>query len=253
MAMIAVAFMACGDKNGANLPSKDKAAINEVTVEAVAMIGDDAASVDKALLAAGYTKADISMMSAPKRIQRKFQAPAAKEEEQAYVYGIDPKYLTEEEEDAAAFNKALKNGSIIIVYVMYVGDKLYAIESVTMAQCAKGASRLYTDISDGLYKQIPADAADKYWSGASEKKSYTKQEEFVADITAAEDGIVAQEQGYAITGVSAAGYEGFFYQGAWADPDAETKEYMEEEGNLPYAVAAVAVADVNALQNALQQ
>ena len=251
MAMIAVAFMACGgDQNGATLPSKDKAAINKVTVEGTALIGQNAAAVDKALTAAGYTKVDdASLVSAPKRVQAKFNAPAATEEMAYFVYGIDPKVAMSENEDVAAFNKALAKGSIIMVAVAYVNDKMYQMASNTSIKCSKEDSRVYTDISDGLYKQIPAEALQSKWQGATTAKKYSKHDEFVADIAAAEDGITAQEIGYAVTNVTAAGAEGLYYQGMWMDPTAETKAAMEKEGYTPYANATVYIVDVNVVIN----
>lgn len=249
MAVIAVAFMACGDKNGANLPSKDKKALDKVTVQAIEMIGQSAASVEKALLNAGFVKSDIDLLGAPKRMERKFQAPAASTTtEVMYVYGIDPEKFADDDEDAgiAAFNSALKKGSIIVAYAVFGSDKLLAIECIAVAKCAKGASSMYTNISDGMFAEIPSDALMSKWEGAIAKKSYTKQNEFVAAIAAAEDGITAQEQGYAVTAAVGSSYEGFLYQGIWTDPDAETKAKMEKDGYLPYVTAMLAVVDINA-------
>lgn len=257
MAVIAVAFMACGEKNGANLPSKDKKAMDKVTVQAIEMIGQSAASVEKALLNAGFVKTNIDPMGdpmgAPKRMKHKFQAPAASSTtEVMYVYGVDPEKFSDEDEDAnvAAFNSALKKGSIIVAYAVFAGDKLYGIECIAVAKCAKGASSMYTNISDGMFAEIPSDALMSKWEGAIAKKSYTKQNEFVAAIAAAEDGITAQEQGYAVTAAVGSAYEGFVYVGQWADPDAATKAEMEKDGYLPYVTAIFAVFDINA---AMQQ
>jgi len=250
MAVIAVAFMACGEKNGANLPSKDKKALDKVTVQAIEMIGQSAASVEKALLNAGFVKSDIDLMGAPKRMERKFQAPAASTTtEVMYVYGVDPEKFADDDEDAsvAAFNSALKKGSIIVAYVVFTGDKLYGIECIAIAQCAKNASRMYTDISDGLYAEIPDNALMSQWEGEIAKKTYTKQNEFVAAIAAAEDGITAAEQGYAVTAAVGSAYEGFVYVGQWADPNAADKAQMEKKGYLPYVTAMLAVLDINAL------
>ena len=250
MAVIAVAFMACGEKNGANLPSKDKKALEKATVQAIELIGQSAASVEKALLNAGFVKTDIDLMGAPKRMKHKFQAPAASSTtEVMYVYGADPEKFSDEDEDAnvAAFNSALKKGSIIVAYVVFAGDKLYGIECIAIAQCANGASRMYTDISDGLFAQIPDNALMSQWEGAIAKKSYTKQNEFVAAIAAAENGITAEESGYAVTGAVGSAYEGFLYAGQWADPDAATKAEMEKDGYLPYVTAMFAVLDISAL------
>ena len=247
MAMIAIAFMACGEKNGANLPSKDKAAISAITVDATALVGKDAAAVDKALLAAGFQKADASA-SAPERLKGKFNAPAASGIEY-YVYGIDPKVAMSETEDIPAFNKAIANGSIIVAAVLFDNNKAYQIGSNISVKCAKGDSRAYTDISDGLYKQIPAEALQSKWAGSVDEKNFTKQDEFVAAIAAAENGVAAEEYGYAVTAASAAGYEGFYYTGEWGDPDAETKAAMQKDGYTPYANALVFVVDINVVLN----
>lgn len=46
MAMVAVAFMAC-NQNGASVPSSDKKAVKAVTTDAVSMVGQDPAKVEK--------------------------------------------------------------------------------------------------------------------------------------------------------------------------------------------------------------
>ena len=245
IAVVAFAFMACGGgNNGAELPSKDKKAFNKVTVEALDLVGQSAANVDKTLSDAGFQKVTVPT-AAPKRVKGQFKA-LAEEAEVMYIYGIDPAdFDMEEEEGIAVFNKTIKKNSIIVVYAMYVGDKLEMLESSVIVQWAKGNSRIYTDVSDGLYKQIPEDAVQVIWKGVtSGKNEYAKQDEFVAAIAAAEDGIVAQEQGIAINAITAAGYDGFVYIGVWQNPTEKERNEMEMDGFLHYAVASFGVGDI---------
>jgi len=249
IAVVAFAFMACGGgNNGAELPSKDKKAFNKVTVEALDLVGQSSASVDKYLSDAGFKKApNVTLENAPKRVKGQFKA-LAEEAEVMYIYGIDPDdYNMTEEEGIALFNKTIKKNSIIVVYAMYEGDKLAMLESSVIVQWAKGNSRIYTDVSDELYKQIPEDAVQVIWKGViNGKNEYAKQDEFVAAIAAAEDGIAAQEQGIAINAITAAGYDGFVYIGVWHNPTEKERNEMESAGFLPYAVASFGVGDIAA-------
>lgn len=253
MAAVAVMLMACNG-NGASLPSKDKKAVEKVALEALAQIGQPAATVDKALTDAGFVKAEAPA-AAPKKmkaaIQNKFKAPADESVEVYYVYNIDAADMELEGDAAAAkFNSILKKGkAIIVAYVVYYNDKVVMIGSETMVAAKSGQYKLYTDVSDAWYAKIPADAMYKQWEGGTTKKDYTDHAEFVADIAAATEGIEADEVGYAITkmDMTTGAMEGFVYDGMWVDPDEEVKKQEAQNGFDPYCMMVTVVADASAV------
>ena len=244
IAAVAIAFMAC-ESNGASVPSKDKKAAEKATISVVNQIGADAATVEKSLTDAGFEKVPAELIpeweEAPKRMKGKVNKAKAAYTEDLFIYGIDVESLNSEDQGVSAMNKALKKGTIIFAYAMYYDGKLLGVETVIYIKAAKGASKIYTDSSDGLFATIPADALLSEWTGLIDEKESTDHAAFVAAVAAAEGAIEAEEQAYAITSAS---YDGFFYMGAWYFPSDADKEEMAKEGLDAYALAQFLVVDV---------
>ena len=251
IAMAALTLIACGGgQNSPELPAKDKKALEKVTAEsAVKQLGASSASLDKYLKDAGYSKVEGVSASAPKRLQGKVKAPAAAETDAMYVYGVDPKAIDAEGEAAAEYvNAVLKKGnSVIIVYVVYMDDKMVELATSLIVNANKNANQKYVTLSDEMYATLPESALMVQWSGATaiggKQAEYTKHEDFNAALTGAE-AVIAEEMGYAIT---SANYDGFAYVGEYENPNEAEKQAQAKDGFEPYALILTAVLDISLL------
>ena len=259
MAMAAVVLMACGDGNGASVPSKDKTAVIAASADAVELIGAEPAAVDKKLTAAGYTKMDMpASLEAPKLNKKAIkQIPALKAEDDAeevlYVYNLPEESKNWGEEEFLAYqNKLMKDGKVIAYAIVSFqeGKMTMMVTEMVVGYSAK-ANLLYTEISNKLYAQLPEKekALQIRWQGAvstpdAEQQQFEVQADYVKAIEAANNGVQAQEMGYAILNSD---YDGTAYQGGWYAPGTEDTQAMEKEGVTPYASGYMMVADLKAI------
>ena len=248
MAVAAIAFMACGnEKNPAELPAKDKQMLESVSTKAVELIGKNAADVNKYMTEAGLAKANVAA-SAPKRMQAKADVKAAQVSYEVYLYGITAEDVNGEDISAAAQQKALKSGSIIMALVEYIDGKMAIVEAHTYFGITKDANKVYAEISDKYFAAIPEKALYTVWNGAIDKTEYTKHDEFGAAILAAE-AVTASESANIVnsmdmtTGV----YDGYVYVGAFNHPTEEAAKKQEEAGYTPFVTVVTGVADINAI------
>ena len=262
VAMVAFAFMACSsDKNGASVPSGDKKAVKAVTAEAVDLVGESPAKVDKSLTAAGFKKVEASELEkvvarAQARVKKQKAHTAEGEVEVTYVYNYPDNFWNiSEEEEVTAYVKSLfaKGKCLVMVVAVYVDDKLTALSTNVMAPIKDGISLLYAENSDALYAQLPAiNGQTSFWEGhiysGESGKDYTDHAAYVAAVTAAKS-IDAEEWGYAITNMdmTAGSFEGFGFYAVWVLPDDEDQSEMEEEMGFAYAYGNFSVVDYASL------
>lgn len=251
VAMVAFAFMAC-NQNGASVPSNDKKAVKAVTTEAVSLIGEAPASVDKSLQKAGFVQADNDFLKVAKRatgarVAQKFNEVAPVEV--AYIYNLPENYNEMTNKEGEAYIKSLlaKGECLAIVQAMFVEDKLVALSTSVLAPIKDNINLLYTESSDGLFKQLPpVDGKLTMWQGvigAKEEKSYTDHAQYVADIAAAQ-AIEAQEMGMTVKQNATTGEpEGFGFMCMWMNPSEEEQASMEEDDGFIGAMGEFAVVD----------
>lgn len=261
MAIVALTLMACGNsKNGAEMPAKDKQAVENATSGALNQIGKSQAEFDKFLTDAGFLKVESSLGAPAKHLQAKHKAPAAKDAstvEVEYVYGLTlAEYsMTDQSAIAARQNEILKKGNtIIVIYAAFSSNKLMMVEASMAVAANKKANTFYTGISDKYLATIPSDAVQSSWSGALGAKAenvYQKHDEFVAAIAAAESGVTAAEMGYALMNPTT--YDGFGYITNWLNPDADQIAKQAEQGYDPYAIASCAGMDMMVLLALMQE
>ena len=129
IAALAVAFMACENKE--EMPKGEQKALKTVTEDVVSMIGTaDEATVDKKLVAAGFTKVDVDEAALmPRKAQPKMRKAIKAEEPVvvAYVYGLPADYekMTEEELEKYMKDQMNKGDGYIAVSVTYQNDVLF--------------------------------------------------------------------------------------------------------------------------------
>ena len=250
MAMVAFAFMACEGGNGAEMSSKEKKAVDAATVSGISQLGNNPATVDKTLTAAGFKKVDAVPASAPKRMKANYLKAAAATTEVAYLYGLEPKDLDlGEKEQIEKQNQILAAGnSIIIVYAIFMDDKLAMLETSVIAPKKEKINQSYAATSDNLYAQIPANAVQSQWLGTTNlsQTRYTNHADFIAAIVAAQ-AIQAEEQAAVVKSANqeTEQYDGFIYAGMLQNPDEESIKEMEKYGVSPYVVMAYGVIDFN--------
>ena len=217
MAMVAFAFMACNG-NGADAPSKDQKAIDAATVQAPSLIGQAPEAVDKALVKAGFTQADVEFAKVAKR-HLPARAPQMQNAEEpvevVYLYNITEDIMENEDQSKsiAYVNSVLAKGDcIVIAMAMYLEDKLAGIACDVMVPMKDSCSLIYTTVSDGLFKQMPKiDNVYATWQGQVGKEMYTDHAAFVAALAAAK-AVEANEMGSYME-------KGYCYVGHWGYPD----------------------------------
>jgi len=250
---LALILMACGGNN-AELPDKDMKALEATTVKALPQLGQSAATVEKSIINAGFVKTDLEdlyfNLLAPQKVA-KFSIRKSSDmddyKEVFYVRNIDAEDLTKDDAAITAKqNEILKKGkAIMIVYALYGNDKLLEMTTSTIISTKqKEAKKNYLSISEGLYKQIPANAFMVEWGGETEQKDFSKYDEFAAYIAAAEKECTAEEFCYAITKMTITGYEGFMYQGIYVYPDEEQIAYQAKAGSDPFITIVFGLADM---------
>lgn len=251
MAMVAIAFIACngnGGINGSTAPAKDQKALTSVTTEGVNLIGKDAASVDKTLKDAGFKQMEVEEDLAP---ARKMKALKASDDGFEYVYYS---YNMPENADKMTGEEAIKymdnlltSGEfyISVAVAVLANGKVAAVETSLMTGVNDKVNLTYTDISDKLYKSLPSNA-EKHWRGVisvdEERKTYEKQEEYVAAIAKA-NAVQAEEQGNALTSVSETSASGLLYYCMWFKPTDERAAEMKKSEGFAFTFGQFAVAD----------
>lgn len=251
MAMVAVAFMACNEKNGASVPSSDKNAVKAVTTDAVSMVGQDPAKVEKILTSAGFTKVESTDATA-KVIARYVRSPKAKAAEEVtvqYVYNLPADYVSMGEEAGLQYvqNLLAKGECLVVVYTIYKDNKLMVISTNVFAPLKDDINLLYTQNSDGLFAQLPTpNGTTSFWQGNIQEgeKSYTDHAEYVATIAAAQ-AISADEQGYALKNLDPVNMtaDGFGFYCYWENPDEAERAAMLEENGIVGAMGSFSVMD----------
>lgn len=241
MVIAAVVVMACNE-NGP-VPAKDQKAINVTTSDAIALIGADAATVDKKLTAAGYVKAEEAVR-APKQINARFNEPAIKAEENNvnYVYNIPANHGDlAEAEGKNLLNSLLKEGKVIVFTTVYYADeKVTMMGSTFYVSISANANLLYTDISDNLYAKLPSKekatklAWQAYTYMEEGSKEYDNHAEFTKAILAVSQGVQANESAYAVLSGETTG---FCYENRLSAPSPYGIKEMENAGYVPYVYA----------------
>lgn len=237
MAVAALMFVACNE-NGPS--SSDKKVAKVVSSEAVDLIGQDMAKVDKALINAGYVKADeAKVQAAPARV-RALVKKAAEAKNEIYVYGLPTDFANMDEDEAEeCMTKALKGGkTIAMAYITNVDGKMEAMQTIMYMKMQSGSNSLFIDISNSLYGKIPEGAIQEQptklpyamWYGAvavgteKDPTTMTDHAAYVAKISA-NDESAAQEMAQ----VYESQESGWAYEAMWINPNEETKKEMIEE------------------------
>ena len=262
IAALAVAFMACENKN--EMPKQEQKAMKAATVEVVDMIGTaKPADVQKTLLDAGFTKIE-AQLAMPAKCAANAKAnmkKAIKAEgtEEIYVYGLPDNFFSmSEDEQAAYMKKQLESGDgFIQVTVTYQSDVLYASATLLMTGLREKINVTYANESDALYDALPKPMTEEMyvWEGSTftdpEQEEATKYEDhakYVAAVAAAKL-IQAEEVGYSVTAASASGYAGKAYMAFWRNPgdNEEAIAGIEEEMGVACAYGYFVVADINGM------
>lgn len=249
MTMIAVVCVACNDLE---LPKDDNKALTAVTTDMVQQMGESQAEFEKAVLAAGFVKADepkeidVVMPDAPGRLsdqrnQIVRRHKAAEEETEAYyIYGLSSDYpnLSTDELEAKMMDRLAKGKSCIMVYAYFSNDRLMCVSSGLYAPLTEKINTVYTRVSDDLYKQLPQ-SKETLWTGSiridsdgdgkAEYANYTDHAEFSAEIAKAQ-GIMADERAYSVQPVSDTSGYFFGYYCLWDNPTEESQEKMRDSG-----------------------
>lgn len=254
MAMVAIALVACngnGGVNGSSTPAQDKKALTMVTTDAVNLFGQDIASVEKSLVAAGFKKIENpEVISAP---AKKLKAIKAEEEFPyvtfTYAYNMpeNADQMTEEESQKYLKNLLAKGQFLITTAVLYFNDKVVGFETALITGVNDNINLTYTDISDKLYSSMPENAIMKRWQGelgveGGEHKVYEKHEEYVASIAKAK-AVEAMEQGNALT--SETSMSGLTYVCIWERPTEELEATMTQREGYAYSLGSFIVADMS--------
>ena len=253
MAMVAIALVACngnGGVNGSGTPAQDKKALTTVTTDAVNLLGQDLASVEKSLVAAGFKKIENpEVISAPAKKLKAIKADEGDFLSVTYAYNMpeNADQMTEEESQKYLKNLLAKGQFVITTAVLYFNDKVAGFETVLIAGVNDNINLTYTDISDKLYSSMPENAIMKRWQGelgveGGEPKVYEKHEEYVASIAKAK-AVGAMEQGNALT--SATSMSGLTYICMWERPTEEREATMTQREGYAYTLGSFMVADMS--------
>lgn len=243
VAMVAMAFMAC-NSNGADMPKKEKKAFDASTTEAIAMMGDDASTVEAKLLKAGYVLLDEAMpfFGAPAKRVPGLKKDKGGDKELYFAYNLPENYDEMSEEEAIEYiNKLLADGnSYIMVTATFEDDELYMMGTAIMTGIRDKVNYIYTDLSDDLFAQLPSGSMGQ-WQGAAGKsmgkedpEMYADHSKFVAAVKDATE-ITAEEMGVAISA------NPFQYIGLWVYPNKEQQESQKESGLKPYCMGTIAI------------
>ena len=265
LAVAAIAFMACenqGQGGNSGAPAKDQKALKSVTTEAVDLLGKDAAAADKALIAAGFKQMDLEasnqIIAAPAKRVKALKADgedgSGKQVMYAYNMPANAESMSEEEANKYLKNLFAKGQFYMVTVVVYVEDKVAAVQTSLLAGVNDNINLTYTEVSDQLYKALPSNAVMKQWQGKlsvddAEEKVYENHDEYVAAIAKAK-AVEAQEQGYAVT--SATVSAGLTYVCEWDRPSDAEAATMEQRSGYACTMAAFAIGDLAATQGLME-
>lgn len=244
VAMVAMAFMAC-NSNGADMPKKEKKAFDASTIEAIAMMGDDAATVEAKLLKAGYVALDEAMpfINAPAKRVPGLKKDKGGDTELYFAYNLPENYDKMSEEEAIEYiNKLLADGnSYIMVTATFEDDELYMMGTAIMTGIRDKVNYIYTDLSDDMFAQLPSGSMGQ-WQGAVGKsmgkedaEMYADHSKFVAAVKDATE-ITAEEMGIAMSANNP-----FQYIGLWMYPNKEQQASQKESGLKPYCMGTIGI------------
>lgn len=244
VAMVAMAFMAC-NSNGADMPKGEKKAVNAATVEGVALLGEDASTVEAKLVKAGYVRLDNEIPWTPVGAPAKKMAQKIKQgssyDEQMYAYNLPDNYDEMTEQESIAYmNKLLADGkSFIMVIAWFDDDELESLTTAVVTGIREKVNLVYTDMSDDMYDVLPA-SPKGVWEGymgqadsKEEPEVYADHSKFVSAIKDAEE-IMAEEMGVSMT-------EFFTYGGMWMYPNAEQRKEQKETGMNPFCMGTIVI------------
>ena len=216
--MVAIGFMACNEP-GANLPKKDKKAIQTATSDVASMIGLDKQAVEKTFLDAGFVEVEEAEGGAAIKAKSPRRAKKAEEAVQ-YLYG--------------SYAKLQSDGDVIVIAIAFFDKgKLTDVGTAVYAGIADKINLLYTDASDKLFQQLPKDAVESEWGGQIKepRQVFEDHAKFVAAIAAA-DSVFAVEKAYALTESG----KSFAYEATWGSP-------MEQEPSMVAGIFFAGKAD----------
>ena len=244
VSFLAVALMAC-NSNSADMPKNEKKAFDASTIEAIDMMGDDAATVEAKLVKAGYVLLDEAMplIAAPAKRVPGLKKDRGGDKELYFAYNLPENYDEMSEEEAIEYiNKLLADGnSYIMVTATFEDDELYMMGTAIMTGIRDKVNYIYTDLSDDLFAQLPSGSMGQ-WQGAAGKsmgkedpEMYADHSKFVAAIKDATE-ITAEEMGVAITANNP-----FQYIGLWVYPNKEQQASQKESGLKPYCMGTIAI------------
>jgi hypothetical protein len=252
LAMVAFAFLACNE--GASVPSKDKKAAKAVTSQAFDLLGSDAATVDKALADAGFTKVEGGALIyvAERKLAHVRKNVKAQDEgvEVTYLYNVPEDYSDMSEKEATNYAKGVldKGECIMMVMAYFYEDKLISFMTNVIAPLKDNINLLFTEVSDAEYKKLPEGSVVEgmnttQWEGGIDNERYTDHAKFVSKVAKAQT-VSASEQGYAITKMDVATekIEGFLYNNYWVNPDEEAQEEQVEESGFAAAAGVFTVS-----------
>ncbi len=250
LAMVAFAFLACNE--GASVPSKDKKAAKAVTSQAFDLLGSDAATVDKALADAGFTKVEGGALIyvAERKLAHVRKNVKAQGEPVVYLYNVPEEYSDMSENEATNYAKGVldKGECIMMVMAYFNEDKLAAFQTNVIAPLKDNINLLFTEVSDAEYKKLPEGSVVEgmnttRWEGGIDDERYTDHAKFVSKVAKAQ-AVSASEQGYAITKMDVATekIEAFIYNNNWINPDADRQAEEIEEGGFAAAAGVFTVS-----------
>lgn len=255
VAIVAIGIMAC-EKNGPSTPEKEKEVFKSVTVDAIALIGQDQAAIEKRLADAGFCKVTdteyynmitfepeySARLSTGKQMNMQEDADIS---EAVYYYGIPDKFFQQDKKDIVAYlDKLLADGkSFSVARVIYKDGKMLKIYGGFCPVLNEKPYQLYSETSSELFKCLPSAESNRFWKGwigtehsgnpqyvIEDYKEHTKYLEVIASDAAI---VNAAEHGYSISEDSANG-ENFFYQLLWQNTTEDMKAEMRKSGFSHY-------------------
>jgi hypothetical protein len=256
VAIVAIGIMAC-EKNGPSTPEKEKEVFKSVTVDAIALIGQDQAAIEKRLADAGFSKVTdteyynmitfepeySARLSTGKQMNMQEDADIS---EAVYYYGIPDKFFQQDKKDiVASLDKLLSEGkSFSIARVSCKDGKLIKIHGNFCSLLTEKPYQIYSETSAELFKRLPLGESNRFWKGwigtqHPESPQYTIDEyndhAHYIDIIDSDPSVMnAAEHGYTASETDSESSDAFFYQILWQNTTEDMKAEMRKSGFSHY-------------------
>lgn len=258
VAMVAVGFIAC-EKNWPNTPEKEKEVFMTVTVNAIALIGQDQVAIENKLSDAGFVKVTdtgyynmitfepVYPADLPANAQIRHETQEDKNISQVVYYcGIPDKFFQQDKKNIVAYlDKLLADGkSFSIARVSYKDGKLFKIQGNFCPVLTEKPYQIYSETSAELFKRLPLGESNRFWKGwigtlHPESPQYTIDEyndhAHYIDVIVSDPSVMnAAEYGYTASETDSESSDAFFYQILWQNTTEDMKAEMRKSGFSHY-------------------